>query len=267
MDICTVNREEILADLFSDIPNQVTKNTYDAFKSNPQKNAFNNVLAPDHSRVILKTNTDYINANWLLNNKFVATQNPLKNTIEDFFRMCMENSVNIIVNLNNSCNYLCCLTDKLVFQNFAITIIKHKNLGNIVIRRLAIKHKGTKSVHQLVHIHLRTWPDFGLPDKGDMKRLLKIVKKYDTDDKPIVVHCRAGLGRTGVFITIYYSLLKQGSISIIPIIKEMRKNRDNMVQTLEQAMFCQEFLLELNKPKVKKYDLSKGLTNFRHHVL
>lgn len=252
--------------------NQMSKNNFSKIKSskektyefafiNRNKNAFSNINPPDHSRVKLKEKyagdyviqgSDYINANWLLNKKYIATQDPnLVDTIDDFYRMIYENDVQMIINLRKSCNYI--FDNKLKFDDFTVSSSIRIDISNsITLRELLV---GDNIVY---HIHFKEWPDFGVPNYDDFLELIDIVNTYSKKDKPILVHCRAGIGRTGTFITIYDNLEKiknNENIDIDGTIIKLRDDRDHMVQTYGQYMFCYETLLkkmlDINKNKTK----------------
>lgn len=231
--------------------------TYNAFDNNLSKNAFNNIRVPDHSRVILKNRrkilkkTDYINANWVCGNKFIATQRPITDTIVDFYHMCIENGVKIIVSLTKKINYLPYYNVAKKYGDMTITNTEEIVTTNIIIRKLKICHKD--NTYNITHIHFLAWTDFGTPRDEDFRNLVRIVKKYDHHIKtPIVVHCRAGVGRAGVFITVYGNLrygIRGKTIDIEETIEQLRRDRDGMIQTLDQAEFAYNIFLKLIQKK------------------
>jgi cadherin 5 type 2 (VE-cadherin) len=86
------------------------------------------------------------------------------------------------------------------------------------------------------HFHFTTWPDFGVPEPP--KTLVKFVRAFrercsPDNNKPIIVHCSAGVGRSGTFIAldrILQRIHKYDSVDIFGIVYEMRKERVWMVQ-------------------------------------
>lgn len=295
IDIDFIDEKQFKEELYVNIPESKNK-TYTAFKLNSDKNAFNNVLVPDHSRVVLEKiprlkssikGSDYINANWLCNKRYIATQYPLANTVNDFYRMCWENKIGIIININNKNEYVPALGHSNFYGSMIVRNNNETIIGNIIIRELLVKRISEKLEYFILndiqkksgdklnkhlkymdnlsetprecltiyHIHYIVWPDFGIPDVSDFIKLMDIIKLYDTrahfirnsdnlaDKYPIVVHCRAGLGRTGVLITIHHNMVSSNKkIDVINTIQKLREDRNGMVQTADQAYFCQMIL-------------------------
>ncbi|XP_041347700.1 receptor-type tyrosine-protein phosphatase epsilon-like [Gigantopelta aegis] len=95
--------------------------------------------------------------------------------------------------------------------------------------------------------HFTTWPDHGVPSAPALLGFWKQVKKETESSGPIVVHCSAGIGRTGTFIGLDYLVDEAKDTKVVNIfqcVRKMRDNRVNMVQTSDQYRFLHEVLLE-----------------------
>ncbi len=261
VSVIKTSRQELNERFFRKDSNLIenANKTYLAFDKNTEKNAFTNIKVPDHSRVILQKrikfikNMDYINANWICDKTFIATQQPLNNTICDFYKMCIENDVKLIVNLTGKNNYIPQYGAQrgTKYDNIVVHNVEQIKTNNIIIRKLKLFYKD--NIYNITHIQFLSWPDFGIPNDNDFMNLISIVKKYDHyNELPIVVHCRAGVGRTGVFIAVYSNLrygIRGKTLDIEETIEQMRRDRDGMVQTLDQAEFAYNILLKLIQKK------------------
>ena len=235
-------------------------------EQNKGKNKYKMLYPYDKSRVILTpingddANT-YINASYIpgvySTQDFIAAQAPKDSTIEDFWRMVVENDVSNIVMLTNiiegnkkKCEMYFPLDGRQAEQ-FGDCTIQQVNaetfLGYIV--RIFKVTCGKKTM-QIKHFHFTAWPDHDVPTVFD--ELLNYVQKIHKDlmytNTRILVHCSAGVGRTGTFITLFNILSaieKSMPISIYRIVSEMREHRPQMVQTFRQYKFIYLSVSEL----------------------
>lgn len=242
------------------------------------KNRYNNIWPYEHSRVKLVKSPnplklddydDYFNANYInfprvSNLKYIATQNPLQATYEDFWKTIWYNHINIIICLNAQLPANLVGQDKKYFddQIFSKSDIQIKNNEIIQekyynIRKLALTKNGiTKLVY---HLEYKDWPDFGVPTSfesiGELIELKKKLIKKEGLNEQTLVHCLAGCGRTGCFITLDMILdcfhnYKEGDFDpwgsddlIYKTVQYQRTQRISMVQNLDQFIFCYEFVL------------------------
>ncbi|XP_052105234.1 receptor-type tyrosine-protein phosphatase alpha-like [Mytilus californianus] len=220
----------------------------------------------DHSRIVLRgnTKTDYINASYIDNydkeKAYIASQGPKSNTVRDFWHMIWQENVGKIVmvtQLKEGRREKCiqywpvAVNDPMVVENYRLTMTKEKEHTLYVYRLITISNnidtnKRERKVHQY---HFTQWPDHGVPDSIKLVHFYRKVKRDHCDaNGPMVVHCSAGLGRTGTFIAIdaiYQHGKKVGYVDIMEYVQMMRKDRMNMIQTHEQYETVFEALLEL----------------------
>ncbi|XP_046865048.1 receptor-type tyrosine-protein phosphatase epsilon-like [Xenia sp. Carnegie-2017] len=232
---------------------------------NIDKNRYNNIHAYDDSRVILseidgEEGSDYINANHIdgyeRKNQFIAAQGTLKNTIVDFWRMIWEQNVSSIVMLANPIEKgreklaIYWPQDKAVKHGpFLIKLDGEVELADYVIRKMTITKDNVKEMRQMTQFHYTVWPDHGVPQyTTSLQAFLTRVRKFTrNDENPLVVHCSAGVGRTGTFIGIFAMLdmiEKTKTVDIFNYVCQMRKQRTHMVQVESQYVFLHKAVLE-----------------------
>ncbi|CAG2230436.1 Receptor-type tyrosine-protein phosphatase F,Receptor-type tyrosine-protein phosphatase R,Tyrosine-protein phosphatase non-receptor type 12,Receptor-type tyrosine-protein phosphatase S,Receptor-type tyrosine-protein phosphatase beta,Receptor-type tyrosine-protein phosphatase alpha,Receptor-type tyrosine-protein phosphatase delta,Tyrosine-protein phosphatase corkscrew [Mytilus edulis] len=235
-------------------------------EENKLKNRFLATWPYDHSRIVLtgKTQSDYINASFIdsyeKEKAYIASQGPKKNTIRDFWHMIWQEKVNTIVMVTKleeerrkKCEqYWPQSVNKVMLVDNYRLVMKKEIQHTVYVYRLIIlqsnsfKNKQERKIH---HFHFTQWPDHGVPDSVKLVNFYRKVKSIKVDRKtPMVVHCSAGVGRTGTFIAIdalYEHGQKEGYVDIMEYVQTMRKDRMNMVQTHEQYEVVFEALLEL----------------------
>lgn len=123
-------------------------------------------------------------------------------------------------------------------------------------------HKHEPETRIICQFHYTTWPDHGAPISVqpilELVRLLREVQP--AEDRPVVVHCSAGCGRTGTICCIDYvwGLLRRGKLDqnfdLCKIISDMRQQRMAMVQTLEQYILCHRAVAALFIDQLKLID-------------
>ncbi|XP_061166271.1 receptor-type tyrosine-protein phosphatase epsilon-like [Saccostrea echinata] len=221
---------------------------------NITKNRFKTTFPYDHSRIKLSNSqSDYINANYIdgidKTDEYIASQGPRQNTVTDFWSMIWQENVHQIVMLTNlkegnkakSDKYWPDLQHSATFGVISLRTEEEQIYASYIIRKFRVTHKVLKRSRLLTQYHYTAWPDHGTPEP------LCLVIFHDhvtrTKDKqksgPTLVHCSAGIGRTGTYIAID-ALYKVGKterkVNIAEYVKRMRENRMNMVQTYEQYM-------------------------------
>jgi len=221
-----------------------------------QKNRYPDILALEHTRVRLskqfnQEGSDYINANFILDGKYISCQAPIFSTFSDYWRMIWENSCSIILMLTKlfengrtKAHIYWPVYDNctLKFGDISVTKIEEEDYGSHIVRTFALS-KGSE-VRTVYHLHHTSWPDFGVPVTTDGVRELvnsvNFCQQNSVTKGPIVVHCSAGVGRSGTFIAIHWACSlfdNQSSFSILDIVTQLRSERMGMVQNLQQYEF------------------------------
>ncbi|XP_067270427.1 tyrosine-protein phosphatase non-receptor type 18 [Pseudorasbora parva] len=249
-------------------------------KENAKKNRYRDILPYDQTRVCLTPTTseyesDYINASFIKgaakNKMYIATQGPLSSTVVDFWRMIWQHNVKVIIMAcreielgKKKCEvYWSSTIETSTFGPFTVSNFEElKPNEEVIVRTLVVKY--CDESRKVSHFQYTAWPDHGIPDMPDgilgMMELARQKQGNQTD--PVVIHCSAGCGRTGVICAVDYvnDLLLteqiQEDFNILDLVLELRRQRHSAVQTKEQygflfhtvAQMFQKFLQAKNKP-------------------
>ncbi|XP_026059716.1 receptor-type tyrosine-protein phosphatase S isoform X4 [Carassius auratus] len=232
---------------------------------NKPKNRYANVIAYDHTRVALSNNDgvpggDYINANFIdgyrRQGSYIATQGPMPDTFSDFWRMVWEqHTANIIMitkleeKSRNKCDQYWPSRGTETYGLMQVNLLDTVELATYCVRTFALFKSGSGEKREVRQFQFTAWPDQGVPEHPTpFLAFLRRVKACNPPDAgPIVVHCSAGVGRTGCFIVIDAMLERvkqEKTIDIYGHVTLMRSQRNYMVQTEEQYVFIYEALLE-----------------------
>ncbi|GMT14634.1 hypothetical protein PFISCL1PPCAC_5931, partial [Pristionchus fissidentatus] len=236
--------------------------TWDASSAdyNKHKNRYANVVAYDHSRVRIDglLGSDYINANYIdgyeRERAYIATQGPLSETADDFWRMVWEEGSCTIVMLTNleeqnrvKCDQYWPTRGSALYGDLEVTILETMVLAHYTMRTMRLGMMG--EFREIRHLQYTAWPDHGVPDHPTpFLVFLKRVKTLNPPDAgPIISHCSAGIGRTGAFIVIDIMLERlryEHTIDIFGCVTALRSQRSYMVQIDDQYMFIHDAVLD-----------------------
>ncbi|KAJ3029881.1 UNVERIFIED_CONTAM: hypothetical protein HDU68_010768 [Siphonaria sp. JEL0065] len=256
------------------------------------RNRYSNIFSFDHARVLLRgAKHKYINASLLITNQltgsphpssYIAAQGPLKNTVNDFWLMAWEQQSAVIVMLtgcNEGGREKCFQywpqkgqgawlleTESITFKVECVSETeKTQGLEVRSFKFIGTEHGGSPVERVITQIHFTTWPDHQSADPSSILLTIDIANEYQkaaANPGPMIVHCSAGVGRTGTFVVID-SVLKRihhggfdmsfegmntdpNSFENDPIyqcVMTIRSQRVMMVQTLEQFKVCYEAVL------------------------
>eukprot|EP00891_Asterochloris_glomerata_P006783 jgi/Astpho2/6783/e_gw1.00103.33.1_t len=251
-----------------------------------KRNRYTDVLPFDESRVLLEgLDCDYINASILTSREneqppyqYIATQGPLASTTADFWQMVAEQGTSVVVmltrcmeadmygKLRQKCHsyFPDQLQSEEAYGQLSVTVTEKEDIdGDITKRSLSLKHRESGASRTVTHYHYHAWPDRGIPRTTlPLRRLARLLDATDDPQAgPPVVHCSAGIGRTGVFLTINIVMRRLRkldpvnslgecsstavkAVDLKRVVANLRKQRAGMVQTEEQYIFCYHALLE-----------------------
>lgn len=257
---------ELLPDRF---PDRTTKAS--EAHENLYKNRYPDIKAYDQTRVKLHhfdsiTGSDYINANFVVGykerKKFICAQGPMDNTVNDFWRMIWEQHLEMILMLTNleeynkskCAKYWPDKTDGTKnFGDISIQHVQEKRYSDYIVRELKMTRPGggNKEAEErsIFQYHYLVWKDFQAPEHpyGILKFIKRMNEAYSLDKGPILVHCSAGVGRTGTLValdSLVQQLENEGQVAIFNTICDLRHQRNFLVQSLKQYIFIYKALLE-----------------------
>ncbi|KAL0821133.1 hypothetical protein ABMA28_005754 [Loxostege sticticalis] len=278
-------RRRGLAAEYDDIRARPPNGTFHHAKlpSNLAKNRYTDVLCYDHSRVLLSQTdpddptTDYINANYVdgykQKNAFICTQGPLPKTFGDFWRMVWEQGTLVIVMTTRAiergrvkCGQYWPLTvgQRVTHAGYSIANELVEQDDDYTITHLVLTDLRTEQSRRVWHGQYTRWPDYGVPGGGRAQPVLRFLQRVrraqqraraDLGDAwaghsrgpPIIVHCSAGIGRTGTFLTLDICALRlaaEGVVDVRGTVERIRAQRAHSIQMPDQYVFCHLALIE-----------------------
>ncbi|XP_029018669.1 receptor-type tyrosine-protein phosphatase beta [Betta splendens] len=274
----------LLSEEFEDLKDVGRNQTMDVARlpENRGKNRYNNILPYDSTRVKLSyleddPCSDYINASYIPGNnyrrEYVATQGPLPGTKDDFWRMVWEHSVYNVVMVTQcvekgrvKCDqYWPADKEPLYYGDLVIQMLSESVLPEWTIREFRITSE--RAYPRLVRqFHYTVWPDHGVPDSTQsLIQFVRTVRDY-VDRSPstgaTVVHCSAGVGRTGTFIAldrVLQQLDSKGSIDLYGCVFDLRLHRQHLVQTECQYAFLYQCIRDVLRAKKHRSEQENSL--------
>ncbi|XP_069110904.1 tyrosine-protein phosphatase non-receptor type 4-like isoform X1 [Argopecten irradians] len=242
-------------------------------EANIPKNRYRDISPYDQTRVMLKSGGEYINANYVnmeipgsgIVNRYIAAQGPLPNTCVDFWQMVWEQHSSLVVMLTTKiergrvkCHqYWPDLYETVDYGELQITCVKEEDTTSFAFREFNLTHLSTNEERHISHMQYIAWPDHGVPDDpADFLDFVgKVRQKRTGMVEPTIVHCSAGIGRTGVLITMETAMcLIESNQPVYPlsIVRQMRDQRAMLIQTPSQYKFVCEAILKVSHDQLVK---------------
>jgi len=254
------------------------------------KNRYNGYRPLDSTRVVLKELpgiecSDYINANYISGevpdseNFYIACQAPLESTLSDFWRMIWEQRCGVIVMVTDLeedkvTQYWPEEGEIVRYGQLLVCLKKNFQLGDIGVRSILIKDPSCEETREIIHLQYRDWPDFGVPQTTKpLRDLLGLSSKFKQRaasvynlSGPMVVHCSAGVGRTGAFIAAHITLEKlrlNMPVNIQETVRRLRSQRHGMIRTQDQYTLVYNVMFDLmnNGRNLRSSGGGKSLVN------
>uniref|UniRef100_A0A669PEM0 Receptor-type tyrosine-protein phosphatase O n=2 Tax=Phasianus colchicus TaxID=9054 RepID=A0A669PEM0_PHACC len=242
------------------------------------KNRYTNILPYDFSRVRLvsmneEEGSDYINANYIPGynspQEYIATQGPLPETRNDFWKMVLQQKSQIIVMLTQcnekrrvKCDHYWPFTeDPIAYGDITVEMLSEEEHTDWVYRNFRISY--ADEVQDVMHFNYTAWPDHGVPTANAAESILQFVQmvrqKSIKSKGPMIIHCSAGVGRTGTFIALdrlLQHIRDHEFVDILGLVSDMRSYRMSMVQTEEQYIFIHQCVQLMWQKKKQQFCIS-----------
>lgn len=258
--------------LYNELHNQSQERSYKVakFPENCNRNRYRDVSPYDHSRVKLENSeNDYINASLITmeeaQRRYILTQGPLKNTCGHFWLMVWEQGSKAVIMLNRviekgtekCAQYWPSKEEQdMNFSDtgFMVTLVCEDVKPNYTIRLLELQNGKTGETRDIYHFHYTAWPDFGVPESpaSFLDFLFKVRESgsLGPENGPVVVHCSAGIGRSGSFSLVDTCLVLMDqrndflAVDIQKVLLDMREYRMGLIQTPDQLRFSYMAVME-----------------------
>ncbi|TSK34863.1 Tyrosine-protein phosphatase non-receptor type 2 [Bagarius yarrelli] len=286
--------------LYNEIRNQSQECSYKVakFPENRNRNRYRDVSPYDHSRVRLENlENDYINASLIsmeeAERNYILTQGPLINTRGHFWLMIWEQRSKAVIMLNRviekgsekCAQYWPSGEEGQMYfsdEGFVVTLVSEDVEPYYTTRVLELQNIKTGERRDIYHFHFTTWPDFGVPESpaSFLNFLLKVRESgsLQPENGPAVVHCSAGIGRSGTFSLVDTCLVLMekrkdaSSVDVQKVLLDMREYRMGLIQTPNQLRFSYMAIMEgakyiLGEPVLKQQQWQKMCKeNIKHQT-
>lgn len=244
---------------------------------NSHKNRYLNIVPYDFNRVRLAGRVDYVNASLVRSAhsevpgwSFIAAQGALRSTVEDFWVMVFQQKCAAIVMLTQvfekhqekcapyfpeSQGESCTYGDYEVMAE----VVRDISM-DITVRNLRLTEISTGISTFVRHYHYHEWPDHGVPEyTRPIRDLINILEKSSAGEHKVLVHCSAGVGRTGTFCAVHIVLNRlrhiqhkadvtpeklEWAVNLLGLVGNLRSQRMGMVQTIDQYYFCYQAVIQ-----------------------
>ncbi|XP_063735542.1 tyrosine-protein phosphatase non-receptor type 2a isoform X2 [Eleginops maclovinus] len=258
--------------LYNEIRNQASEYPYKVAKLpvNRNLNRYRDVSPFDHSRVKLENSeNDYINASLVMveeaQRAYILSQGPLRNTCGHFWLMIWEQCTKAVIMLNRiiekgseKCAQYWPTSEEQPMSftdtGFVVRLLSEEDQSYYTIRVLELQNTMTGESREIYHFHYTTWPDFGVPESpaSFLNFLFKVRESgsLGAEQGPAVVHCSAGIGRSGTLALVDTCLVlmdrrkNPSSVDIQKVLLDMREYRMGLIQTPDQLRFSYMAVIE-----------------------
>ncbi|XP_068962227.1 receptor-type tyrosine-protein phosphatase O isoform X1 [Petaurus breviceps papuanus] len=242
------------------------------------KNRYTNILPYDFSRVRLvsmneEEGADYINANYIPGynspQEYIATQGPLPETRNDFWKMVLQQRSQIIVMLTQcnekrrvKCDHYWPFTEEpIAYGDITVEMTSEEEHSDWAYRSFRISY--ADEMQDVMHFNYTAWPDHGVPTTNaaeSIMQFVQMVRQHATKSRgPMIIHCSAGVGRTGTFIALdrlLQHVCDHEYVDILGLVSDMRSYRMSMVQTEEQYIFIHRCVQSMWMKKKRQFCIS-----------
>eukprot|EP00062_Callorhinchus_milii_P012013 gi/632958600/ref/XP_007895134.1/ PREDICTED: tyrosine-protein phosphatase non-receptor type 13 isoform X3 [Callorhinchus milii] len=235
-------------------------------KENRKKNRYKNILPYDGTRVLLGEEHGYVNASFIkipvggTNHVYIASQGPLPQTLADFWQMVWEQKSNIIAMMTQEVEggKIKCqrywpepMGKSIVLdERIQITLENYQAQENFIIRHIKMDDLESRESRHITHLNFTAWPDHGTPDGPEQLVTLLAYMRHIHSAGPIITHCSAGIGRSGTLIcldAVLEFISRNLDFDISWIVQTMRSQRNGMIQTEAQYVYCYQVVLYILK--------------------
>ncbi|XP_040531316.1 tyrosine-protein phosphatase non-receptor type 20 isoform X6 [Gallus gallus] len=230
---------------------------------NRDKNRYQDILPYDKTRVPLGENNGYINASYIRTKVgeeehfYIITQGPLPSTVADFWQMVWESESDLIAMMTKEVELGKVKShrywpepphDSINLANFQLRLDSYQILEYFIIRIIEMINKQTDERRIVSHLQFTTWPDHSSAKLSE--QLVKFICYMRKAHRrgPVVAHCSAGIGRSGVLLCVEILLSyieKDLYFNIKHIVRDLREQRFGMIESKDQYLFCYEFVLQV----------------------
>lgn len=261
---------------------------------NSAKNRYLNVAPYNSTRVTLTTveddqGADYINASYVASGSkiYIAAQAPLESGIREWYLMLYENFVFTVLMLTKfeesgvekATNYFPTLEKGFSYEDVGLQVClesAYQLTPDIVVRKILLQ-TGNEPPRSVTHYHFVGWPDHGTPEPFQLYEMKRLIDEdYKTNawlyEFPQVVHCSAGIGRTGTWICLctliedYLLALQQNQVPIfnlMQLVENIRNQRSGMLTSIDQYEFIYQALLSEISKRYPPYTLDQAPSEFK----
>lgn len=199
-------------------------------------------------------------------NRYIATQGPLQSTAVDFWQMVWEQQSTLVVMLTTlvekgrlKCyKYWPSLYETHSFGQLQVSCVAEQETNSFAFREFSlVRSDGTAEERHISHMQYLAWPDHGVPDDATdfLEFIGRVRNARDAMVEPTIVHCSAGIGRTGVLILMETAMcLIEANEPVYPleITRTMRDQRAMLIQTASQYKFVCEAILKVYREGIVK---------------